>query len=59
MDPIGEDSKQGSEVGSGTVAGAPGHLEKQQIFLRDGNNAYEIERPLFDTDRCIEFPKLK
>ena len=35
------------------------HLEKQQITLRDGNVAYDIERPLFNTDACIELTKLK
>jgi hypothetical protein len=29
-------------------------LEKNNIELREGNIAYDIERPLFDTDACID-----
>jgi|LauGreDrversion4_2_1035121.scaffolds.fasta_scaffold234941_3 hypothetical protein len=29
-------------------------LAKQQITLRDGNVAYEIDRPLFNTDASID-----
>ena len=39
--------------------GVTSQLEKQQITLREGNVAYEIERPLFETDACIELAKLK
>lgn len=34
-------------------------LEKNNIELRDGNIAYDIERPLFDTDACIDLVELK
>ena len=35
-------------------------LSKQQITLRDGNIAYDIERPLFELPEMgIELPKLK
>ena len=34
-------------------------LEKNNIELRDGNIAYDIERPLFDTDACIDLADLK
>lgn len=34
-------------------------LEKNNIELRDGNIAYDIERPLFETDNCIDLAELK
>ncbi len=34
-------------------------LEKNNIELREGNIAYEIERPLFDTDVAIDLAELK
>jgi hypothetical protein len=34
-------------------------LEKNNIELREGNIAYDIERPLFDTDSCIDLAELK
>lgn len=34
-------------------------LEKNNIELRDGNIAYDIERPLFDTDASIDLEALK
>lgn len=42
-------------------AGAiPDNLKKQQITLRDGNIAYDIERPLFESEaNSIELAKLK
>ena len=35
------------------------NLENKNIFLRDGNVAYEIERPLFNQDVSIDLQKLK
>jgi hypothetical protein len=35
------------------------NLEGKNIFLRDGNVAYEIERPLFNEDVAIDLMKLK
>jgi len=34
-------------------------LEGRNIFLRDGNVAYEIERQLFNQEVGIDLPKLK
>jgi hypothetical protein len=34
-------------------------LEKNNIELRDGNIAYDIERPLFETDACVDLADLK
>jgi hypothetical protein len=34
-------------------------LEKNNIELREGNIAYEIERPLFETDAAIDLAELK
>lgn len=34
-------------------------MEKNNIELREGNIAYDIERPLFDTDACIDLAELK
>ena len=33
--------------------------EKNNIELRDGNIAYDIEGPLFETDNCIDLAELK
>ncbi len=35
------------------------HLEKNNIILREGNVAYEIERPLFNTDASIDLVALR
>jgi hypothetical protein len=35
------------------------NLEGKNIFLRDGNVAYEIERPLFEQEVGIDLHKLK
>ena len=37
----------------------PAHLDKQQIILREGNVAYDIERPLFMSTKGVEFAQLK
>ena len=44
------------ENASGTGAS---NLENKNIFLRDGNVAYEIERPLFEQEIGIDLHKLK
>ncbi len=35
------------------------NLEKNNIILREGNVAYEIDRPLFNTDASIDLTALK
>ena len=47
---------QADNEGDSTNAG---NLEGKNIFLRDGNVAYEIDRPLFNQDVGIDLLKLK
>jgi len=50
---------QGDNEDENAGGAGASNLEGKNIFLRDGNVAYEIERPLFEQEVAIDLYKLK
>lgn len=53
------DAAQNADNEGDPVANNNQNLEKNNIILREGNVAYEIDRPLFNTDASIDLLALK